>query len=95
MLNTCGYTVRNGGITSHVLEQLYAALNPFRKPSEYKCSTLPQTYTRPSPQLSPNQISQNTAVSEQLIPTIHTTNKNYKKFYTNNLLLIYLGGVHK
>lgn len=95
MLNTCGYAVPSSSISWHILEQLYAALTTYTKQPEYKCSALPQPYAPPSPQLSPSQISQTTAVSESLIPTIHNTNKNYKKFYTNNLLLIYLGGVHK
>lgn len=94
MPNTCGYAVLATSTNGALGAGLYpGALQAVALP-EHKSSTFPLLCTQVV-RLAIHCFSRPfTAVTTQFIPTIHTTNKNYKKFYTNNLLLIERKAVH-
>ena len=55
----------------------------------YKSRDFAQSYHQLVRAVVHNFLTIMTEVTQVVIPTIHTTNKNNKKFYTNNLLIIY------
>ena len=88
MHSTCGYAAHSSSISRHLVGHLRTALRRawlggVRKPSAF---TLP--YAHSIPQSAHSFFVQATTVPGLVVPTIHTPNKNHKKFYTNNLLLI-------
>ena len=88
MLNSCGYTVCTAGTTTHGSAGLYPGAMSTPCGAGYKSSTYPRLFAQFIQQLIHRFSRPLAAVTEQLFPTIHTTNKNNKKFFLNNLLLI-------
>lgn len=89
MVNSCGNTVGTTRTNqSHTCEQ-YTAIHTQVDSPEYKSSNFPPDCPHFFPTVTHSLLAYFTAVSEQLIPTIHTTNKNYKKFLYKKLLFIY------
>ena len=95
MPNTCGYTVFSSSTNSSTLADLYPLSSSSPKSPEYKTSTYTLGYTIVIRQLAHRIFAQSLSVINRVVPIVHSTNKNYKKFYTNNLLLIYTGVVYK
>ena len=93
MRKSCGYTVPVSGINVLNGSQLYPLLFNASTIAEYKGSTYTPTYTAVIRSQIHRVCTLFNTVTDRLIPTIHTTNKNHKKFYTNNLLLISTGAV--
>ncbi len=89
MPNSCGYAVCTVSTTLHNCIGLYPAVVPTPHGAGYKSSTYPRSFTQFFQQLIHCFSDQLAAVTSRLFPTIHTTNKNNKKFFLNNLLLIY------
>lgn len=89
MLNTCGYTVSTTSTNSGAGVQLSSYLIHIVQRAEYKSSTYPQLLAQFFQQLIHYFGRRLTAVNQGLFPTIHTTNKNNKKFFLTNLLFIY------
>lgn len=89
MPNGCGYTVCTVSTTIHNDAGLYPGVIATPRGTGYKSSTYPRLCAQFIQQLIHRSWRQLAAVTEQLFPTIHTTNKNNKKFFLNNLLLIY------
>lgn len=88
MPNSCGYAVFTVSTTAVQGAQLYPTSKATPQHPEYKSSTFPLLQTQFFQQLIHYYERRLTAVMGQLFPTIHTTNKNNKKFYLINLLLI-------
>ena len=89
LFNACGYYVfslvttmlRNVGLYT---QQLLVHIR-----GGYKSRDFTQSYHQLVRAVVHNFLTIMTEVTWVVIPTIHTTNKNNKKFYTNNLLIIY------
>lgn len=88
MPNSCGYAVLTVGTTAVQGARLYPAAHAAPQHPEYKSSTFPRLQTQVIQQLIHHFHSHFTTVTERFFPTIHTTNKNNKKYFLNNLLLI-------
>lgn len=95
MLNSCGYTVFSSSTSRSFFERLSTYTHNSAEWAEYKSSTYTLLFTHISRYLSHSIFTHLTAVKFRVIPTIHTTNKNYKNFYLNKSLLIYRKAVHK
>ena len=95
MPNGCGQAADSSSINVFAGAQLYAAAQTLLVWVAHKYLT----YTRINPSVVRAVVhcySQVLAgVCWAVMPTIHSTNKYYKKFYLNNLLLIYRGVVYK
>jgi hypothetical protein len=89
MPNTCGYAVLTASTTTAQLSGLYTATILTPTKPEYKSSTYPPLLTQFFQQLIHHFPLKTTAVKGLLIPTIHTTNKNNKKFILNNFITYY------
>lgn len=89
MPNSCGYTVPTTSTTWLFGAYLYPAIPDADQGVEYKPSTFPLFQTQLFQQLVHCSARIFTPVPEWLFPTIHTTNKNNKKFFIHNLLFIY------
>lgn len=94
MPNACGYAVFETSTTTQRVSDLYAALRSFINCAGYKGSDLHPAYTRFIQLLTHSVFTQITTVRFHVVHTIHSTNKKYKKFYLNILLLIYRKAVH-
>lgn len=88
MRKACGFTVRSRGKTPGLPGQLYTAVVHLLALGGGKAAGFSQRYTHRIPWLNHSCVQLFTAVTNSLFPTIHTTNKNYKNFYSNNLLFI-------
>ena len=88
MHNACGLPVLGSGTSRYSFTNLYSALAPTHQLPEYKSSTYALLYTQVVRELSHYFIAHLTTVNNRLMPTIHCTNKNIKKFFIHNLLLI-------
>lgn len=95
MLSSCGYPVFSSSTTATLFAQLSTGWWGLAKGAEYKSSTYALLFTQLTRRLSHRIFAHPTTVNFRVIPTIHTTNKNYKNFYLNKLLLIYRKAVHK
>ena len=89
MLKACGYIVFGWFITLSRTTRLYTYPYTAAAGGEYKSSTLSVVYNPVIQLVVHTFFTPLTSVINQVVHTIHTTNKNIKKFYTNNLLLIY------
>jgi hypothetical protein len=89
MLKNCAQVVFRGCVTILAISQLYTALANEPGGAEYKSGTNPLLCSQFSHQLTPSFLVQITTVTRRLMHTIHTPNKNYKKFFILNLLFIY------
>jgi hypothetical protein len=89
MPNTCGYAVAATSTTSKQIFGLYTvvALQPVEP--EYKSSTFPLLRAQVIQQLIHYFSGHLTTVGSPLIPTIHTTNKNNKKFFIHKFNTYY------
>ena len=94
MLRACGLYVFNSVTTLLVKARLYTWLIPPTNTVGYNSRELPVVYPQVVPRPVHNFFTTLTEVTTTVIPTIHTTYKNNKKFYIHNLLLIYRKAVH-
>lgn len=89
MPSSCGYAVPTTSTTWLFGARLYPAMPGADQGVEHKSSTFPLLQTQFFQQLIHCSTLIFTLVSERLFHTIHTTNKNNKKFFIHNLLFIY------
>lgn len=89
MLKNCAQLVFTGCVTTLTSLQLYTTLANEPGRAEYKSSTNPLLRSQFNHQLTHSLLVQITTVTRRLMHTIHTPNKNYKKFFIPNLLFIY------
>lgn len=88
MPNACGQPVCSSSTNCTHRAKLYPYALGRPKQPEYKSVVYTTSYTHSIQQLTHSNSAPPTTVNNRLMPTIHTTNKNHKKFYSNNLLLI-------
>ena len=93
MLKACGNNVFSQRITRLAEALLYPGAMGTNYGGAYKPSVHPQGFTAVVLRLVHCSKATIVSVTIGLIPTIHSTNKNHKKFFTNNLLLISTGAV--
>lgn len=89
VLNYCGNTVVTTCINQYGLYKQYTGTHTHVGNPEYKSSTYPLLCPQTFHNNTHSILTTFTAVTQQLIPTIHITNKNYKKFFSKKLLFIY------
>ena len=89
MPKACGLVVAVLGTTVRFCAQLFTTLPSFIRGGGYKSSTVSPGYSLVISTAIHYSTDRLITVFSVIIPTIHTTNKYNKKFYINNLLVIY------
>jgi hypothetical protein len=91
--NNCGSAVGGMSTTKQLWQRLYTLIQRTQDTHGHKRSSYTPNHTQVSTIQNHSSIANPTTVNSQVIPTIHTTYKDYKKFLTKNTLLIYTGAV--
>ena len=88
MRSACGQAGYGLSTNRMRFSSLHTAVMHYVMVAVCKARSNPLFYTHLVQQQTHSFLTRITTVTTTFIPTIHTTNKNYKNFYLNNLLLI-------
>ncbi len=89
MPKTCGLAVDSSSINLSFIVRLFTQHVPHPTTAEYKSSTTSPAFPQLMRPAVHSFFAHFTPVLFVVVHTIHSTNKNYKNFFMNNLLLIY------